>query len=64
MLMLYQDYVVSLLSDFAISKGLTTIIKKNTMKFWRIAFLMLAALSFASCSSDEKENPFTADSTQ
>ena len=64
MLMLYQDYVVSLLSDFAISKGLTTIIKKNTMKFWRIAFLMLAALSFASCISDEKENPFTTDSTQ
>lgn len=54
--MLYQDYVVSLLSDFAISKGLTTIIKKNTMKFWRIAFLMLAALSFASCSRNDRSD--------
>ena len=44
--------------------ALTTIIEMKTMKFCRIAYLMLAALSFASCSSDEKDNPITTDSTQ
>ena len=28
----------------------------KTMKIWRIAFMMLAAFSLASCSSDDDDN--------
>ena len=28
----------------------------KTMKLWRITFLMLAALSFASCSSNDRSD--------
>ena len=31
----------------------------KTMKLWRIAFMMLAAFSLASCSSDDDEVFFT-----
>ena len=34
----------------------------KTMKIWRLAFAMLAAFSFTSCSSDnEQEKPYTTD---
>ena len=31
----------------------------KTMKLWRIAFMMLAALSLASCSSDDDDKDIT-----
>ncbi len=38
----------------------------KTLKIWRIAFVMLAAISLASCSSNdsEQEMPFTTDSVE
>ena len=32
----------------------------KTMKLWRIAFMMLAAFSLASCSSDDDSNVYEA----
>ena len=32
----------------------------KTMKFWRLAFAMLAAFSLASCSSDDDSNVYEA----
>ena len=32
----------------------------KTMKLWRIAFVMLAAISLASCSSDDDDNVYEA----
>ena len=32
----------------------------RTMKLWRIAFVMLAAFSLASCSSDDDSNVYEA----
>jgi uncharacterized lipoprotein YehR (DUF1307 family) len=32
----------------------------KTMKLWRIAFVMLAAFSLASCSSDDDSNVYEA----
>ena len=34
--------------------------KMKTMKLWRIAFMMLAAFSLASCSSDDDSNVYEA----
>ena len=36
------------------------VIDMKTMKLWRIAFMMLAAFSLASCSSDDDSNVYEA----